>query len=84
MSAADQCSSPSIAAGGWEPDGDHALRHPTGWTIARYKTGQLRVYLLWSPANTAMAPVGMEKHGPFESADAAKQRHAELTGARHG
>lgn len=87
MTEIDQHCVASITSAGWERDGDHALRHPTGWTIARYKTGDVRVYVLWSPANTtgaARTTGGMEKYGPFVTADAAKERHAELTRVNHG
>ncbi len=68
----------SITSGGWEREGDHSLRHSTGWTIARYKVDELRVYLLWSPVGS------VTKYGPFDSAEAAKRRHAELMDANHG
>jgi hypothetical protein len=68
----EQCASSRNASDGWERDGDHALQHSTGWTIARYKVDEVRVYLLWSPVGS------VAKYGPFDSADVAKRQHAEL------
>ncbi|ACC76461.1 hypothetical protein VOI32_41025 [Paraburkholderia caribensis] len=65
-------SSPSAPHGGWQRDGDHALVHPGGWSIARYRIDGVWTHMLWH---------GNETQGRFATPDAAKSRHAELTGA---
>lgn len=64
--------SPMLPHGGWRRDGDHALVHPSGWSIARYRIDGVWTYMLWH---------GDETQGRFPTVDAAKRRHAELTGA---
>jgi hypothetical protein len=63
---------PTPPHGGWRRDGDHALVHSSGWSIARYRIDGVWTYMLWH---------GSETQGRFTTADAAKCRHAELTGA---
>ncbi|AFT90434.1 hypothetical protein [Paraburkholderia phenoliruptrix] len=63
---------PTAPHSGWQRDGDHALVHPGGWSIARYRIDDVWTYMLWH---------GNETQGRFATADAAKSRHAELTGA---
>lgn len=60
-----------VSSPGWRLEGEHALVHPTGWTIARYALKDTWTYILWH---------GDEKQGQFASTQAAKQKHAELTG----
>ena len=60
-----------VSSRGWRLEGEHALVHPTGWTIARYAVRNACVYILWQHD---------EKQGQFASTQAAKQKHAELTG----
>jgi hypothetical protein len=55
----------------WRLEGEHALVHPTGWTTARYALKDTWIYFLWH---------GDEKQGQFASTQAAKQKHATLTG----
>jgi hypothetical protein len=70
----------AIASRGWRLEGEHALVHSTGWSIARYSISGGRVYILWSPKGTSGGSPGEDKHGPFTSTEAAKCKHAELTG----
>ena len=59
-----------VSSRGWRLEGEHALVHPTGWTIARYALKDTWIYILWR---------GDEKQGQFASTQAAKQKHATLT-----
>ncbi len=74
-SAMSRAPSPATSTGSgasWRQDGDYALVHPDGWSIARYRIDGVWTYMLWH---------GNETQGRFATADAAKRRHAELTGA---
>ena len=66
------------AACKWRPDGDFALVHPTGWSIARYAVYDEWRYLLWEPVDRCTCANSTPFHGPFTDPREAMRLHRQL------
>lgn len=66
---------PSESTGNWRPQGDYALVHPTGWTIAKYVVLSRWCYLLWEPVDRCGVTKANALHGPFSDVRDAMKMH---------
>jgi citrate lyase beta subunit len=62
----------------WRTDGEFALVHPTGWTIARYTVYDEWRYLLWEPVDRCTGANSTAAHGPFNDVRDAMRLHRQL------
>jgi len=81
MNAVDldiQAAAEDSAACKWRPQGEFALVHPTGWSIARYAVHDEWRYLLWQPVDLCAGANSSMFHGPFTDVREAMRLHRRL------